>query len=813
MKDTFKIIDKYIPKDFPLSSEDLLKIISDIRYLSEEFVYYPDNTLQKLFAETPPVSLVYYPIDVLSLRALIREKCQTPKAYFSFNFAKTHFLDNPIIVGFEIKNKQYGSLFLPEKDEIPDIKRIYIRDDALNSKVYSTVLKIIKEEKLNAEVFDIFEVNMLKPVKQFASFNLKKKAAEEAEITLDDKEKQIFNFILDAVRRNPRLKDTHPRVCGGWTRDHLLGIPSDDIDISIAGMTGAQFIKEAGLPEGHLIAKNSEKSKQLETVKAKIFGQEIDFVNLRTEIYQPGSRIPEMGITDDPALDAERRDLTINSLFYNLETGKVEDYVGGLQDLKTMTLKTPMDPIKTFMDDPLRTLRVLRFFSRYANSKLDPRIIEAFKDPRVQKAYSSLAPSRASKELKKMLAGAKPVDATRILLETGLYKKVFQLPENWHDITIDQQSPYHQLTLLEHTLGVMDNYKKIANDAKLPKEEQSLMLLSALLHDFAKMSPEIRKQKTDEKGQPVTFDRSGRPIEHFRYIGHDKASADFADKIMTAMAFEPSEKKFVKTITLSHMSPHQLLENKNPKAIGRFLNTTGDLYQRVIEHAQSDALAKGKLSDEERNKITQDYQNQLKEVQNYRQEMGNKIDTTLIDGNKLKEIVQQDNPEMAKQNASVSVKGYGAKPVHFMTYLLDGLKEQQWARKVNTPEEAEAWTHKAIKNFSALWEQQKQQNINKKADASSGTQNDEFSVQEGQNPVEKEEGITFMNRTMPTQYNVGSLVRLDVTGSTAEQIIGRIVSSDNLSIIVEWINGKYKGKRKGYMLDDGAAMSKLNIMD
>lgn len=303
MTDFLKIIEKHLPKNIDICPDDILRIISSLRYLSDEFLYYPENTLEKLFSEISPANLVYYPVDVLQLRSILKDRCNKPEVYFSFIFAKQHFLDNPVIVGFDVKNKQYGSLFLPEKNENAEIKRIYIRDDALHSSAYSTILRIIEEEKANVEVFDIFDVNILKPVRQFSQvFNLMKMAEEEEpepEIILTDKEKQIINFILDAVRRNPKLKDTHPRIAGGWVRDKLLGLESDDIDIAISGMTGAQFVQELGIDTGHIIAANPEKSKQLETVKVKIFGQEVDFVNLRSEVYQPGSRIPTMKMLSD----------------------------------------------------------------------------------------------------------------------------------------------------------------------------------------------------------------------------------------------------------------------------------------------------------------------------------------------------------------------------------------------------------------------------------------------------------------------------------------------------------------------------------
>jgi len=68
-----------------------------------------------------------------------------------------------------------------------------------------------------------------------------------------------------------------------------------------------------------------------------------------------------------PLEDAERRDLTINSMFYNIKEEKIEDYTGkGLDDLWAGIARTPLDPYKTFTDDPLRILRTVRFASRFS---------------------------------------------------------------------------------------------------------------------------------------------------------------------------------------------------------------------------------------------------------------------------------------------------------------------------------------------------------------------------------------------------------------------------------------------------------------
>jgi tRNA nucleotidyltransferase (CCA-adding enzyme) len=111
---------------------------------------------------------------------------------------------------------------------------------------------------------------------------------------------------------------------------------------------------------------------------------DLDFVNLRSEEYADDSRIPESMRFGTPREDAGRRDLTINSLFYNLHTEDVEDWTGhGLQDIKNGIIRTPLDPIMTFKDDPLRVLRAVRFAARL-NFQMTPEVKAAIMDPVVK---------------------------------------------------------------------------------------------------------------------------------------------------------------------------------------------------------------------------------------------------------------------------------------------------------------------------------------------------------------------------------------------------------------------------------------------
>jgi tRNA nucleotidyltransferase (CCA-adding enzyme) len=220
------------------------------------------------------------------------------------------------------------------------------------------------------------------------------------------------------------------RFTGGWVRDKLLGVDSQDIDVGISTMTGYQFglamqdyLKISGNIDKyknmhpndpgfrdkigglHKIEANPEKSKHLETVTTKIFGLDIDLVNLRKETYSEESRNPQMEF-GTPEEDALRRDATVNALFYNLHTNEVEDFTKrGLDDMEKKIIRTPLPPYQTFKDDPLRVLRLIRFASRL-NYDIDPDAEQAMGDPEIKQALNmKISRERVGKEIEKMLKG------------------------------------------------------------------------------------------------------------------------------------------------------------------------------------------------------------------------------------------------------------------------------------------------------------------------------------------------------------------------------------------------------------------------
>lgn len=191
------------------------------------------------------------------------------------------------------------------------------------------------------------------------------------------------------------------------------------------------------------IATNPEKSKHLETATMVVHGIPLDFVNLRSEVYDDASRIPSEITFGTPSEDAERRDITINALFYNIHTHEVEDFTGkGLDDLKDGLIRTPLEPFETFWQDPLRVMRVIRFAARYQFTLVE-EAKRAILDERIKQALKTkISKERIGAELDKMIDdNAGRSTAIRLLNELSLYDVVFAPPEP--DGTIKGTSAVH----------------------------------------------------------------------------------------------------------------------------------------------------------------------------------------------------------------------------------------------------------------------------------------------------------------------------------------------------------------------------------
>ena len=267
-------------------------------------------------------------------------------------------------------------------------------------------------------------------------------------------ETEIFSILAEAalaLSDKGSKGDVVVRVAGGWVRDKLLRLESDDIDVALENCSGMEFANQVNATlsrlgyEEHrigLIQANPEQSKHLETANVRVLGTFIDCVNLRSEVYADNSRIPAI-THGTPSEDALRRDFTINSLFYNIHTNEVEDYSSkGVEDLMKGRIRTPLSAFITFKDDPLRVLRAVRFASRYNFSLSDDLTIAASSPLIRQSLVEKISRERILHELDGMLAGTRcrPPAALWTLFALDLFDSVFNpshsdtdcvAPKNW----------------------------------------------------------------------------------------------------------------------------------------------------------------------------------------------------------------------------------------------------------------------------------------------------------------------------------------------------------------------------------------------
>ena len=256
-------------------------------------------------------------------------------------------------------------------------------------------------------------------------------------IRLSEQETKVFTALLAASEALGR--GTVLRAAGGWVRDKLLGNESCDIDIALDNVPGdefAQFLYEREVSSGAMssigvVKENPAQSKHIRTASFRFHGLALDINNLRSETYAEESRIPDVEFAKHPSEDALRRDFTINALYYNLNTKEVEDFTGtGMSDLDSGLIKTPLPASKTFVDDPLRVLRAIRFAARFG-FRLDDEITTAWSHSDVQAGLmNKVSRERVGVEISKMMREPSAAKAIKMLLESGLVHLVMSPPED-----------------------------------------------------------------------------------------------------------------------------------------------------------------------------------------------------------------------------------------------------------------------------------------------------------------------------------------------------------------------------------------------
>ena len=368
----------------------------------------------------------------------------------------------------------------------------------------------------------------------------------------------IFNIISLAASK---LKiDSY--VVGGFVRDAIIGRNSKDIDIVAVG-SGIELAREVA---NMLEIKKVAVYKNFGTAQIKVKDKDIEFVGARKESYQRNSRKPiiENGTLAD---DQSRRDFTINALAASLskkDFGNVIDSFNGLDDLQNRIIRTPLEPVITFSDDPLRMIRAIRFASQLGFDIEN----ETFKAISVNaERLKIVSIERIIDEFNKIILSPKPSVGIEMLNETGLLEIFF--PQLIKLKGVENVEGKMHKDNFAHTLQVVDQISILSNDLWLR--------WAALLHDI---------------GKPAT--KHFNKINGWSFHGHEVTGAKMVEEIFRNLRLPLNEKlKYVQNLVGLHLRPIALVhEVVTDSAVRRLLFEAGENIEDLMQLAEADITSK-----------------------------------------------------------------------------------------------------------------------------------------------------------------------------------------------------------------------------
>jgi putative nucleotidyltransferase with HDIG domain len=362
------------------------------------------------------------------------------------------------------------------------------------------------------------------------------------EICLDDR---IFDILSEVISS----ENAEAYVIGGYVRDLLLkrDHPEKDIDIVVIG----NGIEIAGKIAGKINPRiKLNVFKNFGTAMFRYNNYDLEFVGARRESYSRDSRKPvvENGTLED---DQNRRDFTINTLAVSLHKdtfGKLLDPFNGLNDLNNKIIRTPLDPSKTFSDDPLRMMRAVRFATQLGFT-IDESTLSSF--PENAARIKIVSPERIVTELNKIIMCDHPSRGFALLEKLGLL--AFILPELDNLKGVEKKEGKAHKDNFHHSIKVLDNISRHTDNLWLR--------WAALLHDIAKPAT---KKYTPESG--------------WSFHGHEYLGAKMIPDIFRKLRLPRNDKmKYVQKLVDLHLRPIALSQEEvTDSAVRRLLFEAGD---------------------------------------------------------------------------------------------------------------------------------------------------------------------------------------------------------------------------------------------
>ncbi|XP_056130718.1 CCA tRNA nucleotidyltransferase 1, mitochondrial [Lampris incognitus] len=296
--------------------------------------------------------------------------------------------------------------------------------------------------------------------------------------TMQLKTSEFQTLLTDGLNELAELFEKHQyelRIAGGAVRDLLSGKRPEDVDFATTATPNEmkRMFQTAGI---RMINNKGEKHG---TITARLHNENFEVTTLRVDVQTDG-RHAEVEFTTDWQQDAERRDLTINSMFLGLD-GTLYDYHKGYEDLQRRKIRFVGNAEQRIQEDYLRILRYFRFYGRVAlePGDHDPETLDAIRDN--AHGLASISGERIWVELKKMVVGSHVSHLLELMYSLGLAKYIGLPPDGdveemkrvWQHAKGHSPKP---MTILAGLFHCPEDVEKMDLRLKVSKEEKTLCL-------------------------------------------------------------------------------------------------------------------------------------------------------------------------------------------------------------------------------------------------------------------------------------------------------------------------------------------------
>lgn len=348
-----------------------------------------------------------------------------------------------------------------------------------------------------------------------------------------------------------RFREANARLylVGGTVRDLLLDRATGELDFDLTTDALPEQTKKlvAGWADAVWTA-----GERFGTISMQKDGRIYEITTHRAEAYSPDSRKPDVQFSLDIGTDLSRRDFTVNAMALELTADAPElvDPFGGVADLLSKTLRTPLSPTESFSDDPLRMMRAARFMSALQLQPV-PELVDAVRA--MHERLTIISAERVRNELDRLLVTDHPSLGLWFLVDTGLAEHFFpELPA----MKLEQDPIHRHKDVLTHTFAVVENVRRDA----APQFDFRITRLAALFHDIGKP-----KTRAFADGKGVTFHH------------HEVVGARMAKKRLLAMRYSTQDVEAITELVALHLRFHTYQMGWSDSAVRRYVRDAGPL--------------------------------------------------------------------------------------------------------------------------------------------------------------------------------------------------------------------------------------------